>query len=83
MAAATLGKIDRHAGKCTCGGELVWVRTQPIMKSGSILKCLLAAVLTVPVTGCLARRTVTEGGRTVSQDFVIRRPLKEAVRNSR
>jgi hypothetical protein len=53
------------------------------MKSGYILKCILTAALILPLTGCLARRTVTQGGRTVSQDFVIRRPLTEAVRNSR
>jgi hypothetical protein len=53
------------------------------MRSGFILKCLLVATLTLPVTGCLTRRTVTQGGQTVSQEFVIRRPLKEAIQNSR
>ena len=53
------------------------------MNPGSILKCLLAVALTLPTTGCLAQRTVTQGGQTVSQEFVIRRPLKEAVQNSR
>lgn len=53
------------------------------MKSGSILKFLLVATLTLSVTGCLTQRTITEGGQTVKQGYVIKRPLKEAVRNSR
>lgn len=52
------------------------------MKSQRLLKYLLAAVMTLSLTGCLTRRTVTEGGRTVKQQYVFKRPLKEAVRNS-
>jgi hypothetical protein len=47
------------------------------------LKCLLAAALALPLSGCLTQRTVSEGGHTVSQEYVIKRPLKEAVQNSR
>ena len=53
------------------------------MKPRLILKCLLAAVLAAPLTGCLTQRTVTEGGTTVKQGYVIKRPLKEAIKNSR
>jgi hypothetical protein len=53
------------------------------MKPGFILKYLLVATLTLPVTGCLTQRTITEGGQTVKQEYVIKRPLKEAVQNSR
>ncbi len=44
---------------------------------------LLAAVLVFPFSGCLTKRTVTEGGHKVSEDYVIKRPLKDAVENSR
>jgi hypothetical protein len=47
------------------------------------MKYLLAAVLVFPFSGCLTKRTVTEGGHTVSEDYVIKRPLKDAVENSR
>lgn len=48
-----------------------------------VLKSLMAAVVAVSMSGCLTQRTVTEGGRKVSQEYVIKRPLKEAVQNSR
>lgn len=47
-----------------------------------VLKCLLAAALVLPLSGCLTRRTVSEGGHTVSQEYFIKRPLKEAIQNS-
>lgn len=40
----------------------------------------LAAAL---VSGCLTRRTVTQNGQTVEQNYVIKRPIKEAVERSR
>jgi hypothetical protein len=52
------------------------------MKSGLVMKILLAALLVLPLTGCLTQRTVSEGGHTVKQEYVIKRPLKEAVQNS-
>jgi hypothetical protein len=33
-------------------------------------------------TSCPYQRTVTEGGQTVCQEYVVKRPLKEAVANS-
>lgn len=46
------------------------------------LKYLLAVTFALPLSGCLTQRIVSEGGHTVSQDYVIKRPLKEALRNS-
>ena len=46
------------------------------------LKSLFALTFALPLSGCLTQRTVSEGGHTVSQEYVIKRPLKEAVRNS-
>ena len=48
----------------------------------TLLRCTIAVVLAASLTGCLTRRTVTEGGHTVSQEYVIKRPLKEAIENS-
>ena len=42
---------------------------------------LLALPLSLP--GCITERTVTKGGQTVEQGLVVKRPLKEAVENSR
>lgn len=48
-----------------------------------LMKCLLSVIFAIPLTGCLTQRTVSEGGHTVSQKYVIKRPIKEAVQNSR
>jgi outer membrane protein assembly factor BamE (lipoprotein component of BamABCDE complex) len=40
-------------------------------------------LLTLLTSGCLTQRTVSQGGHTVSQEYVIKRPLKEALDNSR
>lgn len=39
-----------------------------------------AAVL---ASGCVTRRTVSQGGRTVEQKYVIKRPIKEALDKKR
>lgn len=49
---------------------------KPLLLSAATLAC--ASLL----AGCLTQRTVTEGGQTVSQKYVIKRPLKEAIENS-
>jgi hypothetical protein len=41
-----------------------------------------ALVSATLLSGCLTQRTVTAGGQTVSQQYVIKRPLKEVVENS-
>jgi hypothetical protein len=48
----------------------------------AFIKHLLVAVLPLTFAGCLTQRTVTEGGHTVKQDYIIKRPLKEAIQNS-
>ncbi|MCP5532839.1 MAG: hypothetical protein H7A49_10710 [Akkermansiaceae bacterium] len=45
-----------------------------------IASVVLAATL---VSGCLTRRTVTQNGQTVEQNYVIKRPIKEAVERGR
>ncbi len=45
--------------------------------------CLLVTALAVFSSGCLTRRTVTRDGRVVEKNYVFKRPLKEAVKNSR
>ena len=42
-----------------------------------------AILLILLTSGCLTQRTVSQGGHTVSQEYVIKRPLKEAINNSR
>lgn len=49
----------------------------------ALTKAIAAALLLTSLPGCLTKRTVTEGGRTVSEGYAIKRPLKEAVENSR
>jgi hypothetical protein len=36
-----------------------------------------------PLTGCVTQRTITRNGQPVEQGLVVKRPLKEAVENSR
>jgi hypothetical protein len=43
---------------------------------------LLLAVF-LPLTACVTERTVTRNGQPVEQGLVVKRPLKEAVENSR
>jgi len=53
------------------------------MKAPLLIKTALAAVLAVSLSGCLTHRTVTRGGKTVKSGYVMKRPFKEAVQNSR
>jgi hypothetical protein len=39
--------------------------------------------LVLPLTGCLTHRTVTSGGRTVSQGPVVKRPVQSLIQRSR
>lgn len=39
--------------------------------------------LVFPLTGCLTHRTVTSGGRTVSEGPVVKRPVQSLVQRSR
>lgn len=53
------------------------------MKRFPILSFLLVMLSSSLLSSCLTQRTVTQGGRTVSQDYVIKRPIKDALDNSR
>lgn len=46
-------------------------------------KLLLLVAVVLPLASCVTERKVTRGGQTVQQGMVIKRPLKEAVENSR
>jgi hypothetical protein len=46
-------------------------------------RSLFTAAFFLPSSGGVTQRAVSEGGQKVSQDGIIKRPLKEAVQNSR
>ena len=52
------------------------------MKTGLPVKYLLAASLVVLWSGCLTQQTVTSNGEVISQDYVIKRPLKDVIENT-
>jgi hypothetical protein len=47
-----------------------------------LLKTAAIVILLTSFSGCLTKRTVTRGGRTVSEGYHFKRPLKEAGENS-
>ncbi|MGC4013720.1 MAG: hypothetical protein QM755_04265 [Luteolibacter sp.] len=47
------------------------------------LKFVAVLALALPLSGCLTQRTVTRNGKKVEQGLIVKRPLKEAVDNSR
>jgi hypothetical protein len=44
-----------------------------------LAKITAVAIIFSSLTGCLTQRTVTQNGRTVSQEYKIKRPIKEAL----
>lgn len=52
------------------------------MKSGTFAKCLLASAVAILSSGCLTQQTVTSNGEVISQEYVIKRPFKDAIENS-
>jgi hypothetical protein len=56
---------------------------QPHFHMKTLLRSAMAVILAATLTGCLTKRTVTQGGQTVSEEYVFKRPLKEAIGNSR
>lgn len=52
------------------------------MRPGLLTKSLLAASLVVLSSGCLTQQTVTSNGEVISQDYVIKRPLKDVIENT-
>ena len=53
------------------------------MSSHTLLKLTVSAIALVFLSGCLMRQRVTSGGRVVEDGFVIKRPIRDALRNSR
>ena len=45
----------------------------------SFLKTVVILTAGALLTGCIVRRTVTEGDRTVESGYVLKRPIKEAL----
>jgi len=45
-----------------------------------LMGCCCAAMMTFLLPGCITKRTVTEGGRTVDQSYVIKRPITNAIK---
>jgi hypothetical protein len=54
-----------------------------MLHSRRLAKLLFALVAILPLSGCVTQRTVTRNGQPVEQGMVVKRPLKEAVENSR
>jgi type IV pilus biogenesis protein CpaD/CtpE len=52
------------------------------MKARHLPKYVLTVILAFSLAGCLTQRTVTQGGRTVKQEYIMKRPLKDALQNS-
>ncbi|MES2659664.1 MAG: hypothetical protein V4689_13690 [Verrucomicrobiota bacterium] len=50
------------------------------MKTG--IFCLLVSSLVILVSGCLTQQTVTSNGEVISQNYVIKRPLKDGIENT-
>jgi hypothetical protein len=49
------------------------------MRIPSIVRLLAVVTLAASLAGCLTRRTVTVGGQTVEDGYVVKRPIKEAI----
>jgi hypothetical protein len=63
------------------GGSMA-VDFNPVMNIRAIPRYLPVVVLILGLNSCVARRTVTENGRTVQQHNVIKRPIRDVIRNS-
>ena len=47
--------------------------------SKSFIKTVVTLIAGALLTGCIVRRTVTEGDRTVESGYVLKRPIKESL----
>jgi len=45
-----------------------------------LLLCLFAAAVAISSPGCVMKRTVTEGGQVVSENYYVDRPVRDAIR---
>ena len=48
----------------------------------SILRFSAIALCAFSLSACVTKRTVTEGGHTVEEGFVVKRPIKDAIENT-
>lgn len=48
-----------------------------------IFLSLASLILALGSSSCLTQRTVTQNGHVVSQDYVVDRPIRDAIRESR
>ena len=46
----------------------------------AIFRFLACCLIAFGCGGCLMQRTVTENGRVVSEDYVVDRPIRDAIR---
>ena len=44
---------------------------------------IAALVAALSTSGCLTQRTVTQNGHVVSQDYIVERPIRDAIRESK
>jgi len=56
---------------------------QVVMKSLRIILSLALLSMIAATSGCVTKRTVTQGGQTVESGYVVKRPIKEAIQNTK
>ncbi len=49
-------------------------------KPAMLLLCALTGAGSLALTGCVMKRTVTEGGQVVSEGYHVERPIRDAIR---
>lgn len=47
-----------------------------------VIPTLVGLLIAFASGGCVMQRTVTENGNVVSQDYVVERPIRDAIRQS-
>lgn len=47
-------------------------------KPASVILRLLCGAIALTSTGCITKRTVTEGGHVVSSEFYVKRPFRDS-----
>lgn len=53
------------------------------MRVRALIQWLSVLLLIPALTGCLTHRTVSQAGQVKEQKYVIKRPVKEIIQNSR
>ena len=48
----------------------------------SIVRCSAIAICALSFSACITKRTVTVGGQTVEDGYVVKRPIKNAIENT-